>query len=173
MSFDPKRFLVLFAMVAALLVAGCGGDDEGGESGASEPLSEEDYATEIDDILTTFGEESIRLGAELTETTEPEELQAGVDELSGATQTVVDELNAIEPPESAAEGHEALTTALEDYVGSIETLSSDLDGASPEEAQQATLDFRTAAMEFEPALTDAVEMLEAAGIEPPVEEPAP
>ena len=111
MSFDPKKFLVLLAMIAALLVAGCGGDDEddGGDSGSGEALSEEDYATEIQGILTTFGEESVALGTELAGSTSAEDLGAGVDSLQEVTQTAVDDLNAITPPEAAAEAHETLT----------------------------------------------------------------
>jgi len=184
MSFEPKRdtdhgtsfsrrrsatrySLVLLAMVAALLVAGCGGDDEGSDDGGGEPLSEEDYAGEIQGILTTFGEESISLGTELAGSTSPEDLGSGVDSLGEVTQTAVDDLNAITPPEAAAEAHETLTAALEGYLGDIDTLSSDLDGASPEETQQAALDFQESATAVQTDLAEAASQLQEAGIEAP------
>ena len=65
MHFDLKRKTALVAATAALAIAGCGGDDDDG-GGGGEPLSAEDYATEIESVLTTFGEESISLGTELS-----------------------------------------------------------------------------------------------------------
>ena len=58
MHFDLKRKTALVAATAALAIAGCGGDDDD-DDGGGEPLSEEDYATEIESVLRTFGEESI------------------------------------------------------------------------------------------------------------------
>ncbi|MDQ3759870.1 MAG: hypothetical protein M3331_08025 [Actinomycetota bacterium] len=169
MSFDLHRTLTLLATVAALAMAGCGGDEEGGDTSPSsgDPLSEEDYATEIQDVLTTFGEESVSLGSELAASSSPEDLEAGVGSLDDVTQTAVDELNAIEPPEAAADAHETLTGALEGYLDDIGTLLSDLDGASPEETQQAALDFQEAATDVQTELAEAATQLEEAGIEAP------
>ncbi len=56
MNLDLKKLLVLIAALVALVAVGCGGDDEGEESTEStEALSAEEYGTEIQDILTTFG----------------------------------------------------------------------------------------------------------------------
>ena len=107
MHFDLKRKTALVAATAAIAIAGCGGGDE---------LSEEDYATEVGDILTTFGEESISLGTELSSAASPEDLQTGVADLEEITQTAVDELNDIEPPSDASEGHDTLVGALEGYL---------------------------------------------------------
>jgi glutamyl-tRNA reductase len=165
MSFDLKKTMTLVATVAALAMAGCGGDEEGDSSG--EPLSEEDYAAEIQDVLTTFGEESTNLGADLAGSSSPEDLEAGVGSLDDVTQTAVDDLNAIEPPEAAAEAHETLTSALEGYLEDIQTLLSELDGASPEETQQAALDFQESATEVQTNLGEAAQQLQESGIEAP------
>lgn len=113
MNFVWKQVLIALAVLAALVVGGCGGDDEsdGGDEPEAEALSVEEYTTETDEVLMTFGEESISLGTELQSAETAEEAQAGVGELDTVTQTAVDDLNAIEPPEEAAEGHESLVTA--------------------------------------------------------------
>jgi hypothetical protein len=168
MNLDLKKLIALFAALAALVVAGCGSDDEG-DSGGGDPLSEEDYATEINDILTTFGEESITLGTELSSAASPEELQSGVDDLSGLTATAVEDLNGIEPPEEAAEAHETLTGALEGYLEDIETLASAVETDDPAAAQEAALEFQEAAVDVQSELADASEQLQEAGIQAPSE----
>ena len=165
MHFDLKRKTALVAATAALAIAGCGGDDDDG--GGGEPLSEEDYATEIESVLTTFGEESISLGTELSSATTPDELRSGVDDLQALTQTAVDELNDITPPEEAAEGHETLTGALEGYLSDIETLAGAVESDDPEAAQEAALQFQEAAVEVQSQLAEAASQLEEAGIKPP------
>ena len=118
-------------------------------------------------VLTTFGEESVNLGTELAGSSSPEDLEAGVGSLDEVTQTAVDDLNSIEPPGEAAEAHETLTSALEGYLDDIGTLASDLDGASPEETQQAAVDFQESAAEVQTNLAEAAQQLQDAGIEAP------
>jgi hypothetical protein len=166
MHFDLKRKTALIAATAALAIAGCGGDDD--ESGGSgEPLSEGDYATEIESVLTTFGEESIALGTELSSAQTPEELRSGVDDLQALTQTAVDDLNGITPPEDAAEGHETLTGALEGYLSDIETLASAVESDDPKAAEDAALEFQEAAVDVQTELGEAASQLQDAGIEAP------
>jgi hypothetical protein len=165
MHFDLKRKTALIAATAALAIAGCGGDDDDG--GGGEPLSEEDYATEIESVLTTFGEESIALGTELSSAQTPEDLRSGVDDLQALTQTAVDDLNDITPPEEAAEGHETLTGALEGYLSDIEALASAVESDDPQEAEDAALAFQEAAVDVQKELGEAASQLEEAGIEAP------
>ena len=170
MHFDLKRKTALLAAAVALAITGCGGDDEGGDDGGGgEPLSESDYASEIQSILTTFGEESISLGTELSSATTPEQLRSGVDDLQALTQTAVDDLNAIEPPEAAAEGHETLTGALEGYLSDIETLAEAVQSDDPKAAQDAAVAFQEAAVDVQSELSDAATQLQDAGIEAPSE----
>ena len=167
MHFDLKRKTALIAAAAALAIAGCGGDDDDSSGDSGEPLSEEDYATEIESVLTTFGEESISLGTELSSATTPDELRSGVSDLQALTETAVDDLNAIEPPEEAAEGHETLTGALEGYLSDIETLAGAVESDDPKAAQEAALDFQEAAVDVQSELAEAASQLEEAGIEAP------
>ena len=124
----------------------------------------------MEDVLRTFGEESIALGTELSSATTPDELRSGVDDLQALTQTAVDDLNDIEPPEAAAEGHETLTGALEGYLSDIETLAEAVESDDPEAAQEAALEFQEAAVDVQSELGEAASQLEEAGIEPPTGE---
>ena len=169
MNFDLKRKTALLVATAALAIAGCGGDDDSGDDGGGEALSESDYAAEIQSILTTFGEESISLGTELQSATTPDELRSGVDDLQALTQTAVDDLSAIEPPEAAAEGHETLTGALEGYLSDIETLASAVESDDPQAAQDAALQFQKAAVDVQSDLAEAATQLQDAGIDAPSE----
>ena len=169
MNFVWKQVLVALAVLAALVVGGCGGDDEsdGGDEPEAEALSVEEYTTETDEVLMTFGEESISLGTELQSAETAEEAQAGVEELDTLTQTAVDDLNAIEPPEEAAEGHESLVTALEGYLADIETLGEGLSSDDPQAVQEAVLAFQEAGQTVIADLQTAAEQLQEAGIAPP------
>lgn len=170
MHFDLKRKAALIAAAAALAIAGCGGDDDGNGDGG-DALSEEEYASEIQDVLTTFGEESISLGTELSNATSPDELRSGVDDLQALTQTAVDELTSITPPEAATEGHETLTGALEGYLSDIEALGEAVQSDDPQAAQDAALEFQEAAVDVQSELAEAASQLEDAGIEAPSESP--
>lgn len=158
MHFDLKRKTALVAATAAIAIAGCGGGDE---------LSNEEYANEVGDILTTFGEESISLGTELSSAATPEELQSGVADLEEITQTAVDDLNAIEPPSDASEGHDTLVGALEGYLSDIQSLGDAVDTDDPKAAQEAALEFQKAAVDVQSELAEAASQLEDAGIEAP------
>ncbi len=168
MHFDLKKKTALVAATAALAITGCGGDDDDG--GGGEPLSAEEYATEIEGVLVTFGEESVELGTELSSATTPDELRSGVADLQELTATAVDDLNAITPPEDAEEGHETLTGALEGYLSDIETLASSVESDDPEAAQEAALEFQEAAVDVQSELGEAASQLEEAGIKPPTGE---
>ena len=75
-----------------------------------------------------------------------------MDDLQALTQTAVDDLKAIEPPEEAAEGHETLTGALEGYLSDIEELASAVESDDPEAAQEAALQFQEAAVDVQSEL---------------------
>jgi len=167
MHFDLKRKTALVAATAALAITGCGGGDDDDGGGSGEPLSTDEYATEIEDVLTTFGEASVALGTELSSASSPEEIRSGVDDLQSLTQTAVDDLNDITPPDDAAEGHETLTNALEGYLSDIDTLAEAVESDDPEAAQQAAVDFQKAAVDVQSQLAEAASQLEDAGIKAP------
>ena len=166
MNFDLRKLLVLLAAVAALVAGGCGGDDDESSDGG-EPLSADAYETEIQGILQTFGEESVAIGGELQSATSADDLAAGVGELDTLTQTAVDDLNAIEPPEDAADAHETLTTALEGYLEDTGSLVEVVDSGDDQAIQAAGVEFQEAAVEVQSDIAEALQQLEDAGIEPP------
>ena len=106
----------------------------------------------------------------LSSATTPEELRSGVDDLEVVTQTAVDDLTGLEPPEDAAEGHDTLTGALEGYLSDIQTLAEAVESDDPEAAQEAALAFQEAAVDVQSDLAEAAAQLEEAGIEAPTGE---
>jgi hypothetical protein len=164
------RKTALIAAIAAVGVAGCGGSDDGGSnasggstsSSTSEALSSSDYASEIQGVLTRFGEAAVSLGA-------AQSSAESLDELQGLTQTAVDDLNAITPPTEAEEGHRTLTAALGGYLSEIEALADTVQSDNPDDAQAAALQLQQAALDFQSEFADAAAQLQDAGIELPAE----
>ena len=83
-----KRSALTAIAAAALLAAGCGGDDE--HSGG-EPLSPEAYGSELTAILTPVGPELQQIGSEISqlEDSQTDEIAAGLEETRGAGRIIL------------------------------------------------------------------------------------
>jgi len=155
-----RTTLAIAALAVPAGVLGCGGGDNGG----GEALSAEEYAQQVDDIRQTFAEESTRLGTELQGATSAEELDAGVGEIQEVTQTSIDELEALEPPEEAAEEHEALIGVFEEYEGVVADLKEATASGDQAAIQEAGSTFQAEAGGLQPEIEEAITNLEDAGI---------
>ena len=154
-----RTTLAIAALAAPVGALGCGGDDDGGEA-----LSPEEYAQQGGEIRQTFGEESTRLGTELQAATSAEELDAGVGEVQEVTQTSIDELEALDPPEEAAEEHEALIGVFEDYAGVVAELKEATESGDRAAIQEAGATFQAEASGLRPEIEEAISNLQDAGI---------
>ena len=144
-------------LTTALIVAGCGGDDE------PEPLSTEDYSAELVGILEPLGTELQRLG-DVTREGGAEQLAANVGDVEEVVSGAIEDLEAIEPPEEAASAHDDMIAALQAFQEATSTLlteAEETDGDVSPEAQQAYVE---AGQQFQADFTAAATDLEAAGI---------
>jgi hypothetical protein len=153
-----RKNLLVALMAAAALAAGCD-DDDGGA------LSDEEYTKQVQAILTTFADESTRLGAVMQQASTAEEFEAPVADLHDVVEGNVDDLEAIDPPEEAAEGHEAMTSAMTDYEGNIADLLEVVEGGETAAIRTAVAEFGDQAGPSQTAISEAREQLETAGFE--------
>ena len=154
-----KRGLPAMLVAVALIAAGCGGDDDDGE-----PLSADEYTTQISEILAPVGPELQEIGGEISglEDTQTDEIAAGLEETEGVLNDAISEIEALEPPEEAADAQEQLVSAMQGFVDDTASFrEAVVDGQAQEEAPA----FQEAGLEFQSALTDAVASYQEAGIQ--------
>jgi hypothetical protein len=120
-----SRLSVIGLLVLAL-AAGCGGDDGGSAATAEWADGVCSAISAWGDSITATGE-SLRSGA-----TEEDDLRRAVDELEEATQTLVDDLEGLGPPDTEAgqEAEETLDQLAEDVDENLSEISDAVDDAS-------------------------------------------
>jgi hypothetical protein len=139
------------SLVAAALVAGCGGE-----------LSNEEYQGEVEGVLEPLGEELQRIGTETTMQTSPEEVAGGLGEAEDTLDTGITDLEEIEPPGDLEEPHDRLIGAFE----SFRDATTEAREAAEENDQEALLsEYPAAATEFQSEVADIAQEFEEAGLE--------
>ena len=140
------------SLLAAVLAAGCGGDDG--------PPSAAEWA---DDLCSALGDwrSSITAAAESV-TTEPsrEALDAAVDDVEGATQQLVDDVDALETPElesgqQAEESVDELSDSLNAEVEKVkETAENATLGTMRETVSAISASFSAMSQQISDAFTE-------------------
>jgi hypothetical protein len=156
-----KRGLPATLAAVALIAAGCGGDDD---DGGGEALSTDEYTTQISEILAPVGPELQEIGSEISglEDSQTEEIAAGLEETEGVLNDAISEIEALEPPEEAADAQEQLVSAIQGFVDDTAAFrEAVVDGQAQEEAPA----FQEAGLEFQSALQEAVTSYQDAGIQ--------
>lgn len=166
-----KIILALLVLTGLIALTGCGGDDDGEETlttiteeTTEGPVSSEDYAIEAQTILVGFATRFQALGTEIGSASEAE-FGGLVDQAETDIRTVIDEFDAIEPPEEAQKGHDQILAALEDFSSKLTDVSDAADGGSQSELRGVVTDLQAAAIDFQGQLLTAAETLNEAGIE--------
>ena len=115
---SPRRhplFAALF-IVLALVVAGCGGGP-----------SKDDYERGLGKVQSQL-EGANEASREASQTTDPAERSAALDEAQKSIKLAADTAEGLQPPEDAESEHEQLASALRDYAelfGELATLEDD------------------------------------------------
>lgn len=172
MNFDWKKPLLVLGLMLALVVAGCGGDDDDGdgdstssgepsaEQATGDPLSADEYASELTGILAPLGTELQEIGTATSEGSSNQDAIDGVSNASERLQTSINDLLGLVPPEDAADAHADLVASLEGFKDAADEFAST--DPDDEEAitgqvtdlQDAVLTFQT---DFEAAITGLAE----------------
>ena len=177
--------LIVLALVGLIALAGCGDDDsttsdestatessttteESTESTTTESsgdaLSAEEYSTQAQEVLVSFGTSFQKLGAEISASKDEAEFADLVDEAEAEIQTAIDDFSAITPPEEAQEGHDQILAALEDFSSKLTDVSNAAESGDATALQDAATELQAAGLDFQEQLTQAAESLSEAGI---------
>lgn len=162
-----KIALLVLALAGSIAVAGCGGDDEETLSTITEettegPLSPEDYAIKAQTVIVSFANRFGELAIAEVGDISDGQFRRLADQAEGETQDVIEEFDALEPPEEAREGHDQILAALEDFSSKLTDVS---DAASSGGKPELRADLQAATVAFQSQLLAATETLNEAGID--------
>ena len=151
------------AVVAALLlstafIAACGGSDD-----------KEQYAQDVEDVLTPLGTTLTDLGTDVSSSTDPQQLAEGIGQAEDAIESSIGDLEAITPPEGVEGVQEDLIAALQGFSDELATVREAAEKGDLAELQKAALNLPQAATEFQTQLTDIQNAAIDAGV--PIEDP--
>lgn len=153
------RIVALLAAVllCAGLVAACGSDDK------------EEYAQQVEDVLNPLGEELQTLGDELSASTKPDDLAAGIQKAEDSIDQGISDLEAITPPEGVEQVNDDLIAALQDFNDKLAIVREAAESGDLQELQKQALALPEAAVTFQEDLADIQNAAIDAGV--PIESP--
>lgn len=164
-----RSYVIAGLLAAGVLFAGCGGDDDDTDTAAdtsaeeeATELSDDEYRTEVEGVLTPLGEGLQQIGTETSDQTTPEGVADGLSEAEGVLQTGIEDLQAIQPPENLQEPHDRMIAALEAFE---QATAEAREGAESGDVQAIATDYVQAATDFQAELTEVVQDFQDAGLE--------
>ena len=148
--------LGLAAVLAALLLIACGGDDSGDETSAESgtALTDEDYSAEVQEVTSSFAGGFDELSAEAANPESPEAFRETVIAIQDRITQTVDELEAIEPPEDLATIHDELVAVFADYRDGYDPIVEALDAEDKAALKQAAAEIPVVVQEFQTTYED-------------------
>lgn len=176
--FHKFRYGLIGVLVAAALVAGCGGGGESSEGAPAEgATTPEEYRAELMTFFENLQAEAVAAAPEGGGGNSPEAAAQQLAALEGALQSGTADLEAIEPPEGAEAPHDQLVAAIQSFGDATAQASDAIEsGEEPQtvlsEYGQATAAFQQQLMELGPAFEEAGVDL-GGGAAPPPEGAAP
>jgi hypothetical protein len=163
-----RSYLIAGLLVAGALFAGCGDDesDTSAENGETTEetaaLSEDEYRTEVESVLTPLGEDLQRIGTDTSSQTTPEGVASGLGDAEEALQGGIEDLEAIQPPENLQEPHDRMIAALQEFEQATATAR---EGAESGDIQAVATEYVEAATNFQTELLEVVQDFQDAGLE--------
>lgn len=141
--FRRTALVALFSLCvvfSSVICAGCGG------SGESDPLNQRQFETAADSICANAGKQRKVAAEGLEEGSggSPVEAEDGVDQLLAPVETMISELDDLNPPAKQKAELEGLVEALEDGISELEADPGGIDSAmafaaADQRAEQAGL----------------------------------
>ena len=153
--------LALVAILAALLLGACGSSDD---STSSDALTDEEYATQVQEITASFAGGFNELSAAAANPTSPEDFRDSVIAIQDKITETVDALDALTPPEDLADDHEALVQVFADYRDGYDPIVEALDADDQKALQSAAAEIPTVVEDFQTTYTEIEARMADAGV---------
>lgn len=130
------RAATLLAVIAAAVLAGCGGDDGRG-----------DYVSALNKAQNGLAQRFTQLQSRITATSSAAQDRATLKAYEGAVGTTVRDLRAIDPPAGFDQLHQRFVGEVADYGDALRKARAELGGDDPKEILAAQGRLRTAVQE--------------------------
>jgi hypothetical protein len=169
-----RPFLALFLAIAtAVLLAACGGDDDGNDGNGSG-----DYGQQAQEVFDSLAGDLSELSDELRQADSGEDLATGLRQASADINAAAAELEALDPPEDAQQVNDDLITTIQGFASDLDSTADDVESGGRQQLQTASLALVQAALEFQNELNEIRQRAVEAGVAiepttPPSEETAP
>ena len=151
----------LLAVLAALLIGACGSSDD---STTSDALSDDEYATQVQDVTTAFAGGFDELSAAAANPSSPEEFRDAVIAIQDRITETVQDLEAITPPEDLAADHEELVQVFADYRDGYDPIVDALDADDQQALKDAAAQIPDVVSDFQTTYTEIKGRMADAGV---------
>ncbi len=139
----PLAALAALLLGAALLAA-CGG--------GTDPKQE--YAQQVHDVLAPLGQQLTDLGSSLGASTDPQQIDEGVQQAQSDLDGAIGDLEAIDPPSDVAQINDDLIAALSDFNGELADVHAAASKGDLAELKKQALQLPDAAKQLQTKLND-------------------
>lgn len=126
-----KRTAAALVAAAALLVAGCAGDDD-----------KNAYVNAVNRVSDTYSASVARIGAEIDRSTPPRQIASSLERQAGVLDRGAEQLAAIDPPSDARAGHAKLVGGMRLRATELRTAARSARRGDVQEAVETLTDSR-------------------------------
>lgn len=154
-----KRFTVLaLAVLAAAILAGCGGGGDGG-------VSKEEFESRMGSIGDSIEDSFESLAEDAPNASSFDELSDELDEVEADLEKAVSELDSLEFPDDVADTKSQLVAGVKALAGDIQSLIDAVESGDVSTIQDAAAEFQNLDLGSLATIKAAIDKIKAAGYE--------
>ncbi|MET0937706.1 MAG: hypothetical protein ABWY51_00600 [Gaiellaceae bacterium] len=144
--------VLLACLLGVVVMSGCGG----GDGGAGEPLSKEDYEQQMQALQADLGASADELQQAFSDPQDVEAMSEGLNDAAGLLDEASSSLDDISPPEEVADAHQKMVDASAAAAVKLREFADTVANASLAELQESLGEFQNIAefAELQSAVTE-------------------